>query len=301
MTPVLPIAIALLACFVATEAPARAAPPAAAVTPPMAQFEHISIQSIGTGPTIVLIPGLASPRAVWDGVAPELAKTHRVLLVQINGFAGDDPRANLKPGIVAGAIAELDAYLIANKIKDARIVGHSLGGLIALMFARDHADHVSKVMIVDSLPYVGLIFTPNATVATLEPTAKAIAARMAAGYGKPADMAAQTANAERLALKPASVTQVAAWGAKADPRVVAQAFYEDMTIDLRPNMAMITTPITLVYPWSAGIPKAAVDPLYHDTYAPAPHVTYVDIGDSAHFIMLDQPEAFAKALGDFVK
>jgi len=268
---------------------------------PVTQLAHISIQSVGKGPTIVLIPGLSSPRAVWDGVVPELAKTHRVLIVQINGFGGEDPGANLKPGLIAGVISELDGYLVANTITDAKIVGHSLGGLIALMFARDHATHVSRVLIVDSLPYVGLIFAPNATVATLEPTAKAIAAQMTASYGKPADLAAQTANAQRLALKPESVTKVAEWGAKADTRVVAQALYEDMTIDLRPDMAKITTPITLIYPWSTLFPKARADELYRGQFATAPHVTFVDVGDSAHFVMLDQPVAFAAALTAFAQ
>jgi pimeloyl-ACP methyl ester carboxylesterase len=63
---------------------------------PTTQLDHISIQVVGSkGPAIFLIPGLSSPRAVWDGVVPDLAKTHRVYLVQVNGFAGDEPRGNL--------------------------------------------------------------------------------------------------------------------------------------------------------------------------------------------------------------
>ena len=55
------------------------------------RLPHISIVSEGSGSPVVLIPGLSTPRAVWDGVAAELAKSHRVILVQVNGFAGDDP------------------------------------------------------------------------------------------------------------------------------------------------------------------------------------------------------------------
>src|SRR5579884_4555235 len=71
------------------------------------RLPHISIVSEGSGSPVVLIPGLSSPRAVWDGVAPELARSHRVILVQVNGFAGDDPGANLQAGILAGAVDEL--------------------------------------------------------------------------------------------------------------------------------------------------------------------------------------------------
>ena len=50
---------------------------------------------------------------------------------------------------------------------------------------------------------------------------------------------------------PKSRAKVKAWVKQADPRVTGEALYEDMTTDLRPDMAAIATPITLVYPWSA--------------------------------------------------
>lgn len=76
--------------------------------------------------------------------------------------------------------------------------------------------------------------------------------------------------------------------------------YEAMTADLRPAMKSITTPITLVYPWSsAGPTKEQADALYKPAYADAPHVTFVDIGDAAHFVMLDQPARFQAALDAF--
>jgi pimeloyl-ACP methyl ester carboxylesterase len=91
--------IFLLAGLMVGLAPAPASfaaaqsPPAAAASAEI-RLSHISIQSIGSGDPAVLIPGLASPRAVWDGIAPELARTHRVILVQVNGFGGDDRGAN---------------------------------------------------------------------------------------------------------------------------------------------------------------------------------------------------------------
>lgn len=269
---------------------------------------HISVRTVGSvqkvdrGTPVILIPGLSSPRAVWDGVVPSLAKTHQVYVVQVNGFGGDDPRANLSPGILDGIVADLHTLITQSKLGKPAIVGHSMGGLVALMLAKMHPDAVGKLMIVDSLPYIGEIFAPGATVAALEPQAKAMRAGMTAAYGKPANVAANEALAERMALKPASRTTVAEWAAKADARVSAQAMYEDLTTDLRPAMASIAAPITLVYPWNAvGPTKPVADALYRKAYATAPHVTFVDIGDAAHFVMLDQPVAFQAALDDFLR
>jgi len=277
-----------------------AAPAPVAASAPVV-MDHISITSIGSGSPAVLIPGLSTPRAVWDGVVPELAKSHRVILVQVNGFAGDAPGKNLAPDILAGLVAELDAYIVREKLGQPAIVGHSMGGLAALMFAKAHPDHVSRVMVVDALPFIAVLFSPSATVAMVTPQAGAIRDQMAASYGKPADAANAEATANRLALKPESRARVKAWVMASDPRVSGEALYEDMTTDLRPDLARITTPITLVYPWNTtGPTKEMAEPLYRGAYAGTPHISFVDVADSAHFVMLDQPAAFQTALTGFV-
>ncbi len=281
---------------------AQSAPAPARVAPVASQMPHISVQTVGKGTPVILIPGLSSPRAVWDGVVSTLAKSHRVYVVQVNGFGGDDPRANLSPGILDGIVGDLHTLIAGSKLGTPAIVGHSMGGLVALMLARSHPDDVGALMIVDSLPYIGEIFAPGATVAALEPQAKAMRAGMAAAFGKPADPAANAALAARMASKPDARARVAEWAAKADARVSAQAMYEDLTTDLRPDMASIAAPITLVYPWNAMAPtKPAADALYRTAYAMAPRVTFVDIGDAAHFVMLDQPVAFQAALDAFLR
>ena len=277
-------------------------PAHAAIAPAnLIQMDHISVQVIGKGSPVILIPGLSSPRAVWDGVAPELAKSHTVYLVQVNGFGGDAPGANLQPGILDGMVADLHNLIDDRKLEDAAVVGHSMGGLVGLMLAKAHAGDVGKLMIVDSLPFVGEIFVPGATMAALEPQAKMFRDQMAGMYGKPVPDAVLQGIAANNALKPESQAKVIGWSRAADMRVAGQAMYEDMTTDLRADMGAITTPMTIVYPWSeARMPQVRADAFYRAQYAKAPHVTYAAVGDSGHFIMLDQPLAFAAALNAFL-
>lgn len=279
--------------------PASPAAAAAAPAPDFIQMGHISIKAVGKGDPVILIPGLATPRAVWDGVLADLVKHHRVYLVQVNGFAGDAPRDNLTPGVIDGLVAEVHAYIVEQRLQGAPMVGHSMGGLAGLMLARAHPGDIGRLMVVDALPYIGDIFVPGATVAMLEPRAAQIRDQMIAGYGKP-DKAAAEGTAAMLALRPESRAKVVAWSMAADSRIVGQAMYEDMTIDLRPAMAGIRTPVTLVYPWSEAMPKVRAEPFYRGAYAQAPNMTFVDIGDAAHFVMLDQPEAFRAALTAFL-
>jgi pimeloyl-ACP methyl ester carboxylesterase len=256
-----------------------------------------------TGSPIVLIPGLATPRAVWDGVVPELARNHRILLVQVNGFAGDDPGANLKPGVLDGIVADLDSYIAKNRLGGAAVVGHSMGGLVAMMLAKAHSADVGKLMIVDALPFFAVLRAPpgvEVTAAMVQPQAAIARDKVAAAYGKSMSDADAEAQTKGLALKPASIARMKAWAMKADARVTAEVLYEDLVTDLRPDLPAITAPITVVYPWNATFPtRAMAGPFYQKQYAAAPHVTFVDIGDAEHFVMLDQPGAFQAAIDTF--
>lgn len=299
------IAAALAA--IATPLPAVAAPTSAPVAKAGAEvrMDHISILKLGSGSPVFLIPGLASPRAVWDGVAPDLAKNHTVYLVQVNGFAGDNPGSNLKAGILDGIGSDLAAYMDREKIGSAPVIGHSMGGLAGLMFAKAHPDKVQRLMIVDSLPFFAVLLARGGeepTAASIEPVARAMRDQVAARYGKPVSAEAAASDVARLALKAESRSKMALWAAAADPRVTAQALYEDMTTDLRPSLASIKTPLTVVVPWSAGaFGKEATLAFYARQYSGAPNVAYVDAAEAGHFVMLDLPDVFGSAVTAFLK
>ncbi len=281
----------LLFVFALFSVPATAhAQPAAAEV----RLAHISVQSFGEGDPVVLIPGLASPRAVWDGVAPDLARRHRVLLVQVNGFAGDDRGANGEGGMLEGIVRDLSVWLRDNGIERPAIVGHSLGGLLGMMLARDHPDQVGRLMVVDALPFFGVLMGPNATVETVRPMAANMRDMMRnapPGQSAPPNMSNNAAGQ----------SQVAAWTNAADRIAASQALYEDFVTDLRPDVAAIgRVPLTMVY----AVPNAAMaemaHTLYRTAYAADPDARLVPIEDSFHFVMLDQPEVFADALRAFL-
>lgn len=264
---------------------------------PVIQRDHISIRDEGgTGPTVILIPGLASPRAVWDGLVPDLKRGHHVLTVQVNGFGGDDPRANLAPGILDGVVAEVAGYARERGIARPAVVGHSMGGLVAMMLGVRHPDSVGRVMVVDALPFIATLFQPDATVAGVTPNAAAARDAVAAAPMRTAPVTADPGGI--WSITPAGRIRVAEWERAADRRVVAQALYEDMTTDLRPDLARLKgKPFHVLYATGAG-PQATA--IWQRDYAGS-SATLVPIADSWHFIMLDQPAAFARALDAFLR
>lgn len=295
----LAMAVAIAAATASGHSHGAPAPIAAAEA--RVQMDHISVEVVGRGSPVLLIPGLSSPRATWEGVVPELARNHSVYLIQVNGFGGDDPRGNLQPGILDGIVADLHTLIATRKLGAVPVVGHSMGGLVTLMLARSHPQDVQKALIVDSLPFLGVVWGGLPNVDAAKAPAEMMRAQMAGLYGKPFPALLARSIARQNALKPASQEKVAAWSAKADMRVSGQAIYEDMLTDLRPDLPKITAPITVLAPWTdARGGEEKVLGLYRAQYAGTSNVTIRGVGDSGHFIMLDQPAAFERALIAFL-
>ena len=266
---------------------------------PDAANERFSVTVTGSGPDVILIPGLASSAATWDSTVAKLSGQYRLHVVNLAGFAGEPAGANATGDILPAEVEALDAYIKANHLKPV-VVGHSLGSLLTLMLAKAHPEDASKIVMVDALPFVGVIFNPQATVEALKPTATAIRDGM---QSMPADAfkAQQTAGTARLVTSPDNQKRVLDWSLTSDRRVLAESFYEDLTTDLRGDVAAIKAPAVVIYPVETGQTAAATEPVYRLNYAGMPNVTFAAVADSRHFEMLDQPDAFNTALAAALK
>jgi pimeloyl-ACP methyl ester carboxylesterase len=82
----------------------------------------------------------------------------------------------------------------------------------------------------------------------------------------------------------------------------ANALADDLTLDLRPGLAQISTPLTLLFPdyVPLGAPPGANAKMYGAAYTALPGIKLVPIANSLHFIMLDQPTQFDAAVDQFL-
>ena len=255
----------------------------------------------GKGTHILLIPGLASSRDVYAAEAKLLTANYRLHLVQIAGFAGEPAGPNATGPILAPVVEQLHQYLADNHLQPIPVIAHSMGGLLALMLAQAHPEDVSKLLIIDTLPFYGLVFNPAATVENVAPQARIMHDQFVA---MPNDQfaASQPLFTSRLVISPDGAKAVSASSIASDRTVFVNAMVEDLATDLRPQLATIKTPATLLYPCEAAEgSEAQVTALYTTAYASMPNLHLVRIDSSRHFIMYDQPIAFDKAIQTFLK
>lgn len=256
-------------------------------------------------PDVVLVPGLTSSREVWAGEAKLLAQNYRLHLVQVNGFAGQPAGANATGELLPGTVDELHAYCETLSTKPV-VIGHSLGGLLTLMLAAKYPADVKKIVIVDALPFLGMLFGPQLTPAMIKPQAEQMRDKIEQqDADKRKASAKQTA--EKLVLTPEKRPLVENNSEDSDAHVVAEATFEDLQTDVRPDLPQIKVPALMLYPFdptlkvSGAAATRDIDELYQGAYKSMPNVTTVRVDGSRHFIMLDQPEKFDGLVEGFLK
>ncbi|MDP3376722.1 MAG: alpha/beta hydrolase, partial [Brevundimonas sp.] len=180
-------------------------------------------------------------------------------------------------------------------------IGHSMGGMSALMLAQQYPALVGKVMSVDSLPFFSALFGPQVTIDAARPFAEQAATGTLAADDA-SFRVAQTQGAVGYVNDPATQAAMVEWGMASDRQALATAIREVMLTDLRPALPAMTTPVWAVYAADAngGAPPAMADALWQREYATLPGVELIRVDDSRHFIMADQPQRFSEIVDRFL-
>ncbi|HLM33226.1 MAG TPA: alpha/beta fold hydrolase [Gaiellaceae bacterium] len=109
---------------------------------------RVTYRTAGDGPPVVLIHGVTGNSKQWDRVAPLLAERHTVIAPDLLGHGHSaKPRGDYSLGAYAASIRDL---LIALGHRRATIVGHSLGGGVAMQFSYEYPVFCERLALVSS-------------------------------------------------------------------------------------------------------------------------------------------------------
>lgn len=132
----------------------------------------------GNGPNIVLVHGFGVDRNVWLPVAKILTRNFHVVIPDLPGWGQSTRLPDGDYGIEAQA-KRLDAFVHTLNLGPMILVGHSMGGAIAGVYAAEHPKSVAGLVLMDSF---GLTFKKNAFVRDVESGGDPFAFRDRAGF-----------------------------------------------------------------------------------------------------------------------
>jgi pimeloyl-ACP methyl ester carboxylesterase len=281
--------------------PALAQSTGAASAAPAAHPSFV-VQVTGKGRPVLLIPGLNCTGAVWDETVARYRGQYQCHVVTLAGFGGVAPQQPVPAHLLQEVRDQLLAYVKAQKLRQPLVIGHSLGGFLALWMAATDPAALGPLEIVDSLPFLPVAQNPAATVENTRPQAELMRQQMRQSQ---LPLAARRQMTAGMVTDTARIGQVARWGQASDPATTGQAMYDMYTTDLRPEVARIQQPVLVLGTWAAyaayGATKAGVQQVFELQYAPVPHHTLVLSEAGKHFVMYDDPQLFFGQTDAFLK
>jgi pimeloyl-ACP methyl ester carboxylesterase len=224
----------------------------------------------GAGPPVVLLHGLSGSRRWWRFTAPALSRRYQVHVPELIGFGGSRRAARQPP--IQEMAAVVDEWVGLMSSEPARLVGHSMGGQIAVHLAVEQRMPEQLVLVSASgLP---------------RPWTVSEASRFVAGALPP-----------RAWGSPTFVPTIAADAVRAGPRALLLAIRHLLSDDVAPLLSRITCPTLLIW--------GALDPLVPVVQAEAMArqirgSRLVVLPDAAHNSMADRPMEFNRTLLDFL-
>ncbi|MEP2279849.1 alpha/beta hydrolase [Maribacter sp.] len=254
-----------------------------------AQNSSFKVEVTGTGNPILLFPGFACTGDVWNDTVEELSKNYECHVFTFAGF-GDVPAIE-KPWLPK--IKEsVEEYILQNKLENAVLLGHSLGGALALWMATEE-NTFKKVIVVDALPSTGTLMMPNFKSEYMiydSPYNKQVLAMNAIDFEA---MAAQMASG--MTKEKSNQDIIKNWMIKADRETYVYGYTDLLKLDLREDLGKIETPVTILAatePYGLEMAKST----YDTQYKKLSEYTIQFAEGSSHFIMLDQPTWFLENL-----
>jgi len=273
-----------------------------------AETRAFRVEVVGRGNPMILIPGLSSSGDTWEATVARYKDRFTCHVLTLAGFAGVPA---IEAPLMSTVREDLAAYIRDQRLSRPVIVGHSLGGTLALDFAARYPDVAGPLVIVDALPFLaGAQFQ----VKSLDEAKANIAAMRAylanltrAQYDAYVRSGAAT---KFMVTSPADLAKLTEWGLASDPRAVADAMAELYGLDLRAAVANITAPALVLGSWSGlhdqlksygvDLSRAAVVQTFDQQFAGLPRLHFALAETARHFIMYDDPAWFFAQVDAFL-
>lgn len=253
----------------------------------------ISVVKSGKGKSIIFLPGFTSPGSVWDETILSLDGNYEKHVVSYAGFNGLAP---IGTPWYAPIREQLIEYIISEKLTNVTIIGHSMGGNLAIEIAAKLADQVTGLVLVESIPCMRELMMPGVPANALQydsPYNNQMLSMNEVAFKQMVQNMTQnmTNNVDKLSV-------LTDWSMAADRETYVYGYTDLLKLDLRPVLSEMTTETLIL---GATFPtKEIVQTTYDNQYANLKNKKILLADDSKHFVMFDQLEWLSTQINDYL-
>ena len=257
------------------------------------QEKAIKVEVIGKGNSVLFLPGFITPGSVWKETVKNLTKENESHLFSYAGFNGIDP---IKMPWYESVKEAIFKYIEKKDLKNIRIIGHSMGGNLAIDIAAKFPKRVEKMMIVDALACMREVMMPGVAASNLQYESPYNNNLLKMNANQFKGMASNMAGF--MTLKKEKVAVLTKWILKADRKTYVYGYTDLLKLDLREKLNAIKTKTIIL---GASFPNPTIaKATFVKQYANLSNKTIEMASNSKHFIMFDQPKWFYTKVNTFL-
>jgi len=259
---------------------------------------HVDVYG-GGAQALIFIPGLSSGPWSWAEQIAHFSPSYTIYALTLPGFDGRTFAAS--PDLFGSFSGDFWSMLDAQHISHPVVIGHSLGGTLAIDLAEQHPDRLRAAIALDGLP----VFPGVAQLTDAERAAAATRMTAAISGESHAQLLAYEIGFMKTVgtIDPSMVQTLAEKCANSDPKAIAAWGAADIGTDLRPQLKNATVPLLELMPYAKPSMYSQSQTLafYQMLLAGAPDAKVVPIEGARHFAMIDQPTAVDAAIMQFLE
>jgi len=242
--------------------------------------------------SIIFLPGFASSGDVWNETKSNFEKDFTCYVFKMAGFAGVRPEEN---ATFENWETEIVNYIKANKIEKPIIVGHSMGGGLALAIASDYPELISKIVIVDALPCLAALRDPSFKSQINNDCTSMVNQMTAMSEEEFYQM--QKRNMAMLLADATKQEEAINWSMKSDRKTFGEMYCDFSNTDLREKIGAIKCPSLILLEFGFSNYKAPIEEQYKNLKT----ASFQYSTQGLHFIMYDDKEWYLAQLNNFIK
>ncbi|WP_374464851.1 alpha/beta fold hydrolase [Chryseobacterium sp.] len=241
--------------------------------------------------SLIFIPGFASSGDVWSETTAKFENNFTCYTLTMAGFAGTKPQAEASFKDWEKGIA---AYIRDHKIDKPILIGHSMGGGLALAIAADYPELAGKIIIIDTLPCLAAISDPNFSAKENNDCSSTITQLTAMNDEQFRKMQAQAI--PRLLADTSMQETIIGWSMKSDRKTFAKMYCDFSNTDLREKIKNIQCPSLILLESFFVTLKPTIESQYRNLKNA--NKQYASKG--LHFIMYDDKDWYFNQLTNFL-